>query len=133
MSESEGASINSLLTRLNNLRPKQLVAQKANQLNKSKFEDESYEDSCLDDGNRRLNFMRMPNYNSVQSCTENFKTIRPANRELSQYSAEALFNTPGEHFKSMADIHFKFVWNKLLEQETVNKPTLNYFTTTPSL
>lgn len=98
------------------MQPKPGLAQKTTLLNKSKFEDESYEDSCLDDGNRRLNFMRMPNYNSIQSCTDNFKTIRPTNRELSQYSAEALLNTPGESFRSMSDIHFKFVWNKLLEQ-----------------
>jgi hypothetical protein len=59
----------------------------------------------------------MPNYNSVSSCADNFKTIRPTNRELSQYSKEALLNTPGENFRSMDDIHFKFVWNKLIEQE----------------
>lgn len=102
-------------------------------MNKSKFEDESFEDCCLDDGNRRLDFMRMPNYNSAHSGTDNFKTIRPANRELSQYSMEALANTPGEHFRSMGEIHFKFVWNKLLEQEANNKATVNYFTTTPPL
>lgn len=89
-------SVNMLLSRLNNLNTLNPSQQQPNCNNlkklqnhknhtKSRFEDSSdSECEANEDGNHRLDLMRLPQYQSVES--NNFKTVRPAGRELSQYS-----------------------------------------------
>lgn len=117
-------SVNLLLNRLNNLN---------HHGKKSKFEDESYEDHLQEDGNRRLDLMRLPQFKNNNENTENFRTVRPAGREISQYSQEMNISTPGGQFKTLKHINFSQLWNRLLKDEKKNKPQMNYFTTKPPL
>jgi hypothetical protein len=102
-------------------------------LNKSTIEDDSLDETLVEEGNRRLNFIRLPEYQDNASKADNFKTMRPTNRELSMYSQENLMSTPGGNFRTMKEIHFSNVWNRLLEDELRNKATVNYFTTKPPI
>jgi hypothetical protein len=109
-------SVNMLLNRLNQLNKPQ-KSQKSAKI--SKFEDSNnYSDN--EEGNHRLDLIRMPQYNSIEQNTDNFKTIRPSNRELSQYEYSEI--SPGCEFTSMKHVNFSHLWDRLLKDERRNKP-----------
>lgn len=102
-------------------------------MNRSRYEDTELNNLDNNEGNHRLDMMRMPRYNNKDSNSDNFKTVRPSGRELSEYSAFNLSTTPGGNFKSMKEINFTHLWNRLLKDEKINKARINYFTSKPIL
>ena len=70
---SQSDSVNVLLKRLNNLDQRTLTG-----MENSGFAPENQE------GNRRLSFMRLPEFKESSHSTDNFKTIRRAGRDLSE-------------------------------------------------
>lgn len=73
-------SVNVLLKRLNNLEHRTMDADTKPR---------------IEEGNRRLSFMRMPEFKESSQSTDNFKTVRRTDRELSEYSQELNCKAPG--------------------------------------